>query len=276
MESKIRNYIYHNDANYTSYDSLKCLFVYVFLFMSLVTGIFTIVTDLWWGLCILVVLDTSFLLYLIILRKIKKSYSLRFLSESIVDTLLSLLFLSSALILLFSAGYNSSGLVYGTLISYTLFTILILVYTICCAKSNSLQLAQNAEPKKHLLLWGGLIPLSGVTGMAIAKVIFKTIEFGNQVVVYICYAIFMIISSFFAFGNSNYIKYYYCKKYKIMCDKNGNTTSPNLEPTKKLKRIKTKKRIPLAIKILIGILGMPITFFLIVFLILFIKTLYRA
>ena len=207
MESKIRNYIYHDDANYTSYDSLKYLFVYVFLFMSLVTGTFTIVTDLWWGLCILIVLDASFLLYLIILRKIKKSYRLRFLSESIVDTLLSLLFLSSALIVLFSAGYNSSGLVYGTLISYTLFTILILVYTICCAKSNSLQRAQNAEPKKHLLLWGGLIPLSGVTGMAIAKAIFKTIEFGNQAVVYICYAIFMIISSFFAFGNSNYIKY---------------------------------------------------------------------
>lgn len=49
MQSETRNYIYCNDENYTSYDSLKYLFVCVFLFMSLITGVFAIVAALWWG-----------------------------------------------------------------------------------------------------------------------------------------------------------------------------------------------------------------------------------
>ena len=63
MENKIRNYVYQNDTNYTSYDSMKYLFVCIFLFLSLIIGTFATVAKLWWGLCILIFLDISFLKY---------------------------------------------------------------------------------------------------------------------------------------------------------------------------------------------------------------------
>lgn len=236
MQNKIRNYVYRNDANYSSYDSMKSLFVCIFPFISLVAGTCAVVTKLWWGLCVLAALDAAFLIHLVVLRKIKKTYRLRFLSESIIATLLSLLFLSCAFIVLFAAGYNSPGLVCGALISYVLFTILVLAYTVFCSKSDSFQRTQGEKPKKHLLFFGALIPCSGVIGMVIAKVIFKTFDFGNQVAAYVCFAIFTIISFVFAFGYPNYVKYYYCKKYKILCDENGNTTSSELEPAKKRKQ----------------------------------------
>ena len=72
MENKIRNYVYQNDTNYTSYDSMKYLFVCIFLFLSLIIGTFATVAKLWWGLCILIFLDISFLLFMIVIPRIKK------------------------------------------------------------------------------------------------------------------------------------------------------------------------------------------------------------
>ena len=275
MENKIRNYIYHNDINYTSYDSMKYLFICIFGFLSLVVGTFAIVANLWWGLCILVVLDTTFLLYLIVLRKIKKNYRLRFLSEGIINTLISLLFLSSAIIVLFSTKCDSLGLVYGTLISYLVLATTVIAYTICYSKSNVFLNAHNIPSKKHLLSLGALIPFSGIVGMSIAKIIFKTFNFENQVAVYIFYAIFVVISLLFSFGYSNYIKYYYCIKYKIFCDEFGNSYSPELENKKSKsvqKRVsvlkeKQRKGQP-TLKIVIAVVLIPV---LILFIIAFVK-----
>jgi hypothetical protein len=82
----------------------------------------------------------------------------------------------------------------------------------------------------------------------------------------------------------NFVQYYYCKKYEILCDEYGDATSPNLERKIKEKKVKnesrdtngsatviTKKKIPLIVKILIGIVAVPITFFVVVFLVFFIK-----
>lgn len=272
MENKIRNYIYQNDTNYTSYNSMKYLFVCIFLFLSLIIGTFATVAKLWWGLCILIFLDITFLLYLIVLPHIKKTYKLRFLSEGIIDTLLSFLFLSSAFIVLFSTECDSAGLTYGTLISYLLFTILYFVYTVCYSRSGVFQSPNNVTPKNNLIFLGMLIPFSGIIGMIIARIIFKTFYFDNQVAVYICYTIFLLVSFLFLLGCSNYIKYYYCIKYEVLCDKNGNENSPELESRKTTRKnsvaSKKAKKIPTLIKIIIGIVLVPI---LLLFLIAFIK-----
>ena len=275
MENKIRKFIYHNDTNYTSYGSMKYLFVCIFLFLSLVVGTFAIVANLLWGLCILIVLDTTFLSYMIILRKIKKTYRLRFLSESIINTLLSILFLSSSIIILFSTECDSPGLVYGTLISYLIFTSIVLVITVIYSKSSIFKYTNNIIPKKYMLPLGALIPFSGIVGMVIAKIVFKNFHFENQVAVYIFYVIFVVISLFFAFGYSNYIKYYYCIRYKIYCDEFGESHSPELENKKnktiekkasELKRKRRKSRRKL--KIIIGVISIP---FLLLFIIAFVK-----
>lgn len=274
MENKIRNYIYQNDTNYTSYDSMKYLFVCIFLFLSLIIGTFAIVAKLWWGLCILIFLDITFLLYLIVMPHIKKTYKIRFLSEGIIDTLLSLLFLSSAFIIVFSTGCDSAGLTSGTLISYLLFTILTLVYTVCYSKSDAFQKSNNVTRKKHLIFLGMLIPSSGTIGMLIAKIFFKTFDFDDQVAVYICYTILVLVSFLFSLGYSNCLKYYYCIKYKVLCDKNGTENSPELESSKtktiRKNSVVRKKaaKIPVLVKIIIGVVLVPI---LLLFLVAFIK-----
>ncbi len=274
MENKIRNYIHHNDTNYTSYDSMKYVFVCIFLFLSLIVGTFAIVAKLWWGLCVLIFLDITFLLYLIVMPHIKKTYRFRFVSEGIITTLLSFLFLSSALIILFSTECDSAGLTYGTLISYFLFTILVLVYTVCYSKSDIFQSPHNVTPKKYLMFLGALIPFSGIIGMVIAKIVFKTFDFDNQVAVYISYTIFVLVSFLFSLGYSNYIKYYYCIKYKVLCDEFGNAHSPELESEKtqttRKHSIASKKtkNIPTLIKIILGVVLFPI---LLLFIVAFIK-----
>lgn len=277
MENKIRNYIYQNDTNYTSYDSMKYLFVCIFLFLSLIIGTFATVAKLWWGLCILIFLDIAFLLYLMVMPRIKKTYKFRFLSEGVIDTLLSLLFLSSAFIILFSTDCDSDGLTYGTLISYLLFTMLILVYNIYYSKSDAFQSPDNVIRKKSLIFLGMLIPFSGTIGMIIAKIIFKTFDFDNQIATCICYTILVIVSFIFSLGYSNYIKYYYCIKYKVLCDSDGNENSPELEHNKSKKNKSNKKnsvvsdkvsKIPILIKIIIGVVLIPI---LLLFLVAFIK-----
>ena len=274
MENKIRNYVYQNDTNYTSYDSMKYLFVCIFLFLSLIIGTFATVAKLWWGLCILIFLDISFLLFMIVIPRIKKTYQFRFLSEGIVDTLLSLFFLSSAFILLFSTGCGSAGLTYGTLISYLLFTTMLFVYNICYSRSNVFQTHDSRPHKKNLIFLGVLIPFSGTIGMIIAKVIFKTFNFNNQVATDICYTILVLVSFLFALGYSNYLKYYYCIKYKISCDSNGDKDSPELEHEKKQKKRKISAisnkvaNMPILLIIIIGVVLAPI---LLLFLVAFIK-----
>ncbi len=275
MESKIRNYIYYNDTNYTSYDSMKYLFICIFLFLSLIVGTFAIVAELWWGLCILISLDITFLLYMIVIPHVKKNYSFRFISEGIIDTLLSLLFLSSAFIILFSTGYGSPELVFGTLVSYLIFATAVLGYTVCYSKSDIFLTPVNVSPKKHLLALGALIPFSGIVGMVIAKIIFRTFNFENHVAVYVFFTIFVVVSLFFSFGYSNYIKYYYCIKYKIFCDEFGNSNSPELESKKNISvpknasRLKSKKKKSKHILIIvIGAVSIPI---LILFVIAFVK-----
>ena len=271
MGNKIRNYVYQNDTNYTSYDSLKYLFVCIFLFLSFIIGTFATVAKLWWGLCILIFLNTSFLLYMMVVPRIKKTYKFRFLSEGIVDTLLSLLFLSSAFILLFSTGCDSAGLTYGTLISYLLFTTMLFVYNICYSRSIIFRTRDNTPHKKSLIFLGTLIPLSGTTGMIVAKVIFKTFDFNNQVATYICYTILILVSFLFSLGYSNYLKYYYCIKYKILCNGDGDENSPELEHEKKRKTpVISKKvsKIHMLLKIIIGVVLVPI---LLLFLVAFIK-----
>ena len=77
------------------------------------------------------------------------------------------------------------------------------------------------------------------------------------------------------------MKFYYCKKYGINCGKGYETTSPLLVAEKKERNesrdtngsatIITKKKLPLIVKILIGIVAVPVAFFVVVFLVFFIK-----
>ena len=216
---------------------------------------------------------------------------MRFLSDWIVDMLLSWLFLNSAFVVLYATECDTNFVVIGTLISYTTFLLLSIVWMIKRSKSDVYkkyaQMEKNKRPIEIAAV--SIIPVSGTIGLVIGRIITRGFDIGKNTIAYVAFVIFIVVSMCFSLGHVNLLKYYYCKKYKIYCDKYGNTTSPDLEYHKKAKRNKVerkgvlleqpnasnskskKKKISLLVKILIGVFSIPIIFILIVFLVFFIK-----
>lgn len=292
MNENIKYFVYNNDANYASYASIKCLMSCVCMFMSLITGTYAIVVKLWHFVVILVIINVAFLLHLLFLKLIyKNTYPMRFLSDWIVDMLLSWLFLNSAFVVLCETKCATNFVVVVTLISYAIFLLLSIVWMIKRSKSDVYKkYAQMEKIKRPMdIVAASIIPVSGTIGFVIGRIITRGLDIEKNIIAYVAFAIFVVVSMCFSLGHVNLLKYYYCKKYKIYCDEYGNTTSPDLEYHKKAKRNKVerkgvlleqpnasnskskKKKIPLIVKILIGVLSIPIILIFIVFLVFFIK-----
>lgn len=291
MENRIRKFVYNNDYIYTSYGSIKCLIICVCWFMTLIIGTYAIIAKLWSFIAILLFINCAFLLHLFLLKFFfKQSYTLRFLSDGIVDTCLSALFLTLAYMVLCATNCDTDFVKYGTLITYVVFVILYIVLMVGSSKSDKYhQQGQSREVKKSLLFIGSLIPLSGIIGIVAARIIFGVFDFKNQVAVYVAFVAFTFISLFFSLGSVNFIKYYYCKKYNINCDSEGKNCSPGLEPPTKDKNRKAvnshkeqhnateaiqskKKRF---IKIICIIASIPIIVFLLLLLLGFLQSVLR-
>lgn len=275
-----------------SYASIKCLVSCVCMFMSLITGTYAIVMKLWHFVVILVIINVAFLLHLLFLKLIyKNTYPMRFLSDWIVDMLLSWLFLNSAFVVLYATKCDTNFVVIGTLISYTTFLLLSIVWMIKRSKSDVYkkyaQMGKNKRPIEIAAV--SIISVSGTIGLVIGRIITRGLDIEKNIIVYVAFVIFIVVSMCFSLGHVNLLKYYYCKKYKIYCDEYGNTTSPDLEYHKKAKRNKVerkgvlleqpnasnskskKKKISFIVKILIGVFSIPIILIFIVFLVFFIK-----
>ena len=284
MEDRIRNFVYNNDHNYTSYGSVKCLMICVCWFITLIAGTYAIIAKLWLFMAIFIVINCAFLLHLILLKFFfKNNYALRFLSDGIVNMLLSSLFLPSAYTILCATDCDTDFVKYGTLISYVMFIILHVVLMLCHSKFDKYQHTnQSLETKRTSLFIGSLIPISGTIGMIVARIIFGAFDFKNQVAVYVVFVAFTIVSLLFSLGYVNFVKYYYCKKYRIICDENGDTMSSNLEPKKKDKKKKTRKQVlkgkemNIFFKILLILIGISVSIFAILFIIEFIKVIIES
>lgn len=262
------------------------------MFMSLITGTYAIVMKLWHFVVILVIINVAFLLHLLFLKLIyKNTYPMRFLSDWIVDMLLSWLFLNSAFVVLYATKCDTNFVVIGTLISYTTFLLLSIVWMIKRSKSDVYkkyaQMGKNKRPIEIAAV--SIISVSGTIGLVIGRIITRGLDIEKNIIAYVAFVIFIVVSMCFSLGHVNLLKYYYCKKYKIYCDEYGNTASPDLEYHKKAKRNKVerkgvlleqpnasnskskKKKIPFIVKILIGVFSIPIILIFIVFLVFFIK-----
>ena len=76
-------------------------------------------------------------------------------------------------------------------------------------------------------LLASLIPIAGILGRIDAKLLAENASVSTQNSVIT--AAFVVLIFITALGNLNFVQYYYCKKYDILHDENGDTTSPKLE-----------------------------------------------
>ncbi len=224
-------------------------------------------------------------------RRTKKTFELRFIVNGISGLLLSSLFwiLYTSVSLLDDNSIVGFYLSLCILFVYLFFSaVYIGLVVLGVHKGFFKKIKEKSKTPKALAissLFAAILPCTGILGMYTSKMLrqYASISVQN----FVGLLAFVLIIFLPILGHVNFVQYFYCKKYKIICDEHGNTTSPDLCAPQKEKRTKSikkeldlidtsnskdsKKKIPLGIKVLFGILGVPIAFFIIVFLIFFIK-----
>lgn len=299
MQEKARNLIYLDTHRYLTLRNLKSFFpaIIIIPFIMVVWGIVAINTfgvD-WKSLFPLVSIAIWSLLYctfvlIIQSKKLKKTFELRFLVNGISGLFVSSLFwiLYASLSLLEYDPAIGFKFPLWILLYYLFFSILYIGLIILGVHKDIFrkikEISQTPKFWTISVFFAAILPSTGVIGMYTSRLL--RAHACNKVqdvleTIAIILLIFIPISA-----HINFVQYFYCKKYKISCDEYGNTTSPYLEPMVKAnKQSKNKdsnqidisaknvpkKKIPLILKILIGIICVPIILFVIVFLVFFIK-----
>ncbi len=305
MEKKVKNLIYLDTNRYISLSSLKAFYwaTIILPIMMIVMGVVSIKFNgvNWKSLFPLVSVGVWSLLYWIFVltiqsKKTKKTFELRFLVNGISDLFLSFLFwlLYTSLNLVADKSVVGFDFSLWILLFYVFFSaVFIALVVLGVHKDVYKKIREKSKTPKAVAisaLFGTLIPYMGALGLYTSKILRANASVGvENIVGTICFVFVIFIP---ILGHINFVQYYYCKKYKILCDENGDATSPKLEPQIKVKKtskkqnkncdktenqdfIKPKKKIPLAVKILIGIISLPIILF-VVFLVLFIKEIILA
>lgn len=164
------------------------------------------------------------------------------------------------------------GFVSWTIALYLLFSIIYVGSIILCVHKGLFSTIKRKTQTRTFTMvssiLGAAIPGAGISGMCMSRMMRSYAKIDVQ------YIVIVVLSSALIFipalAHINFVQYYYCKKYDINCDENGNETSPNLEEktlknkNKKMHKThrKSDKRKPLFLKILITILCVPIAVFL--------------
>ena len=301
MKENVRDLIYLDSKRYISIQSLRVLYwaILIIPFIMIIWGIVAIKTIglNWMSLFPLISIAVWSLLYwtfvLTVQRRKTKTFELRFLVNGISGLLISSLFwiLYAALSLFENDPVIEFDFLLWILLFYLIFSMFYIGSVVLGVhKGIFKKIKENSQTPKALAIsafFSAILPSTGAMGMYASRLLRAHASVAVQDIVGHSALVLVIFLPILA--HINFVQYFYCKKYKISCDEYGNTTSPNLEYHKKQKRKKaeqkevileqsniskgkpSKKSIPLLIKILIGILGVPAVFFIIVFFVFFIK-----
>lgn len=305
MRAKVRDFIYLNTKRYVSLDMLRVVYwrIIIFPFLMLIMGIASInMTGVnWKSLFPFVSLAIWSLLYWVLVliiqsKRTRKTFELRFLVNGISGLLVSSLFW------IFYTSFNlvadkpilEFDFFLWILLYYFVFSAIYIGLIVLGVHKGAFKKIREAGNLPVVIaldaFFASLIPLAGVSGMITSKLLREHASVSAQNVALTISFVFLFFAP--ALAHMNFVQYYYCKKYSILCDEYGDTTSPKLElqiNTKKVKvkKIKinkeifeknnsldnspSKKKIPLIIKMLVGIVSVPVVFFIVVFLVFFIK-----
>lgn len=301
MEENAKDLIYLDSKRYISIKSLRVLYwaISIIPFIMIVWGIVAINTIglNWMSLFPLISIVVWSLLYwtfvLTVQGRKAKTFELRFLVNGLSGLLVSSIFwiFYSSLSLFDNNPLIGFDFSLWILLLYLIFSILYIGLVILGVhKGVFKKIKEKSQTPKALAIsafFSAILPSTGIMGMYTSKFLRAHASDAVQDIIGTTALVLVIFLPILA--HINFVQYFYCKKYKISCDEYGNTTSPNLEYHKKQKRKNierkeevleqtniskgksVKKDIPLLIKILIGILAVPIILIFIVFLVFFIK-----
>lgn len=279
MREKVLDLVYLDTKRYASLANLRVFYwgITIIPFFMIVMGIVSIsMTGInWRSLFPLVSIAVWSLLYWIFVltiqsKRTKKTFELRFLVNGIFGSLISFLFwiFYTSFSLTADNSFLTIDFFMWILLYYLLFSILYICIIIFGVHKGLYRVIREKSRTKTFITIAGffaaVLPGAGVSGMYASRLLrsYASINIQN-----IFAAISFLLTIFLpALSHINFVQYYYCKKYGIACDEKGNTGSPELEPKQKKKvqrqrkscEKKDKRKFPLALKILIGIVCAPI------------------
>ena len=283
MEEKVRNFIYLDTKRYISLSFLK-VFYWKVLIIPIIMIIMGIAGKSLFPLVSIAVWSLLWWIFVLILqsKRVKKTFELRVLVNGILGLFVSSLFwiLYIAINLVSDAPFAELNFFLWILLFYLLFTaIYMAVIILFVHKGIYSKIKEKSQSKTALMLTGifsELLPGAGISGMYSAR--FLRAHASMDIRYTVAAVGFVLLIFLIGLANGNFVQYYYCKKYGITCDEDGNETSPKLEhkpkaPKRRARKIKkVKKKLPLEVRILIGIVCTCAAIFLALLIIGFIRS----
>ncbi len=291
MREKVRDLIYLDTERYTSLDNLRVFYwgIIILPFFMVLIGIISIkmIGVCWRSLFPIVSIAVWSVLYWIFVltiqsKKTKKTFELRFLVNGICGVFLSSLWW------IFAASFSfptdtplfEPDFLLLILPFYLLFTVIYIAAIILGVHKGIYgKIREKGRSRTFLMISayaGAILPGMGSVGMNMSRLMRAHASERAQTIAVTIGIVLLIFLP--AIAHINFVQYYYCKKYGITCDEDGNETSPKLErkpkvPKRRARKIKkVKKKLPLAVRILIGIVCTCAAIFLALFIIGFIRS----
>lgn len=243
MREKACDLVYLNTKKYLSFKMLKSFYFKIFIlhiFMVTISAasivsygvnwktLFPLISFIVWSLLYWI------FVFVIASKRTKKTFELRFLVNGI-----SCLFTSSIVWLIGTSvilvaddqivGFDFSLWV---LFFYFLFSAAIIGFTVLKVhKGVYKKIREKSRTPKAIAIasfFAAIIPISGALGIYTSKLLRAyTSDKVQNIAIIVCFVLLVFLP---ALGHINFVQYYYCRKYNILCDEFGNPTSPMLEP----------------------------------------------
>lgn len=242
MKNNARDLIYLDTKRYISLAKMKTFYwatVIIQLFMVIV-GIASIKTN---GVNLkslfpLVCAAAWSLIYWTFVLKIqskrtKKTFELRFLVNGICGLLTSALFLCIyiTISLVTDSPAFELGFTLWILLTYLLISLLYIGLIVIGVHKGAYKKIRKKSNAPIVLavdaFLAAILPLAGLFGIFSSGYLRAQASAGAQdIAAAVCFVLLIFIP---ALAHINFVQYFYCKKYGITCDENGDTTSPKLE-----------------------------------------------
>ena len=241
MKEKACDLIYLNTKRYISLATLKT-FYWSIIFLPIIMVAKSVATIKangisWETLFPVISFAVWSFMYWAFVRKVQstntKNFELRFLVNGIFGLLMSSFFwivyttFNFLVKPLFGFDFCLWLLLFYVLFS-TIYISLIILSTHKGAFSKIRKLGNSAKVMALDAFLASLIPLAGTLGMITSRWLSTNASVSTHDIVTTISGVSLIFIP--SLAHINFVQYFYCKKYKISCDENGDTTSPKLKP----------------------------------------------
>lgn len=278
MREKVKNLIYLDAERYIDIDSVKVLpWATIILPFSVIIGSSALQ---WTGMIVAACIcffSSLILIRLLKSNRIKKTFRLRFLVNGIVSLYI---FVEISLFMLMISMALKTTIMFWVLSAVIAFIVLYICIIVCMVHNDGFKSIQkvktNRKFQKVSMIAGVFLPASGLIGYFLSKSMNRIDTITSTIKIDVVCILTSFVLVAISLGFINFVQYFYCVKYGINCDERGQNHSPCLEYTpKRKKQLKENKKLPLLATILIGILCVLVSFFIIHFIIGFIKAIIK-